>query len=726
MSSALSLNASEASWLADVDPALSLLPRALQSVVASNGSHWELHDVRWTPGRGCRLAYQQRSPRSSSTFAAVDVTGAGWSRHDYRDDRRLPGLAMASDPAVVAGRLAQLFDVPIRHCRVEPVRYRPGSRCVLRYDVETAAGPRTLYAKVFRPERFGEVSSFATALTESTSGSRVVPEVAATWPDLQVMLGAAVHGQAVSSVLGDGTVAVGQRARVAHRVGQLLARFHGLSGVAAPRRTAAEHVAAVVASMDAVTAADARAARRLATVLDLVAARVPAADDEVLGHGGFRPGQVMLSTHGRLTVLDIDGVCLCGRGRDLGTALAHLAWHGVREPAQRAVFGQAQRALLSGYESRAGALDPQALLWWRALGLLQVAVRRYRRLEIRHWPSIPALADEATELLAVRQSKTSPREAADLLDARQMSMVLGRALGRGPSSMLCVDSAEELATARGRRTVIRYAVRGLDGPDPVAVIGKAFTDPRRARTLYDHLRVLHEGPFGSGDLRVPEPLALLSEHRLVLYSYHDGTPLDMVSEPAGAEDGVRRAARWLARLHASDVCLPRTFSSSQEQESTRGWASLIGQAHPRLAGPASALAEKWARSARSAACVAQVPIHKDFHPGHVLVGEDLTVIDLDEARQGDPAFDLAHFCCYLELRNSSRGSGSLRSAFLAEYAAATGWTDSGSFSLFCAYTWIKIAKQWAAGSGPCREAPPAGRLAEARGALAKGEACLTG
>ena len=44
-----------------------------------------------------------------------------------------------------------------------------------------------------------------------------------------------------------------------------------------------------------------------------------------------------------------------------------------------------------------------------------------------------------------------------------------------------------------------------------------------------------------------------------------------------------------------------------------------------------------------------MPIHKDFHTGHLLVGDSVWVIDLDEARQGDRAFDLAHFCAYLEL-----------------------------------------------------------------------------
>ena len=119
----------------------------------------------------------------------------------------------------------------------------------------------------------------------------------------------------------------------------------------------------------------------------------------------------------------------------------------------------------------------------------------------------------------------------------------------------------------------------------------------------------------------------------------------------------------------------------------------------------------------------EVPIHKDFHPGHVLVGDDLCVVDLDEARRGDPAFDVAHFCCYLELGGGYGGSSG-PAAFLDEYAVATGWTDKGTYDPFCAYTWLKIAKQRTLGRGPCRATATARRAAEVERALVKGAECL--
>jgi aminoglycoside phosphotransferase (APT) family kinase protein len=307
-----------------------------------------------------------------------------------------------------------------------------------------------------------------------------------------------------------------------------------------------------------------------------------------------------------------------------------------------------------------------------------------------------------------------------------MTTVLRLALGRGAGApwALEVDSAAELATSAGRRSVVRYTVRGLDGVHPVPVVGKMFAESQRAHLLHDHLRLLHAGPFGAGDLRVPEPLGMLGEQRLVLYRHCDGVPLDRVTDPGELDDGVRRAARWLSRLHTADVRLPRTFSLNQEATSTRQWASLIGNREPILAARSGALAGGWVAAVREAGPAPESPIHKDFHAGHVLVATALHVIDLDEARQGDPMFDVAHFCTYLELTQPT-SHARLRATFLEEYHAVTGRAPGGAYLGFCAYTWLKIAKQSAAGSGPCRQASPAQRRSGAELALARGEACLS-
>lgn len=724
MSHAPALDESRAHWLAGIDPALALLPRALPP--ASFDSSWLLHDVRWDPGIGCRLAYRVESPGSVPAFVAVHVTPTGWRHDDYRDDAHIAGLRLATDPDWIAARMTSVIAEPLLACAVEPVRYRPGSHCVLRYVVRTATGSRSLYGKVFGADAFTGVVTRATALAGTEEGARLVAAVAASWPEVYAAVGAGITGPSVAAVLADPTASATRQLRIAHQLGALLARFHGIRDIEAPAWSATDHIASLAQSLGAVRAADAQLGNRIAAVLDVLGASLPASTRRDLGHGGFRAGQVFESEHG-LVVLDIDGLCRCDPGRDLGTVLAHLRWQAIRHPERQQVLHGAERSLLTGYEARAGRVDPDDLAWWRAAGLLQVGIRRYRRLEVADWPSVPLLVDAAAELLTARHAHTAPGGATDPLDPRQVTTVLRLGLSAASTpGALEVESAEPVASAPGRRAVVRYRIRGLTGEASVIVIGKTFTESRRAQLLHEHLRMLHAGPFGHGALRVPEPVALLCEQRLVLYRYFHGTPLDRVTDTASLEDGVRRAARWLARLHTSPVAFSRRWSQESEEHTTRQWAAVIGRLHPPLAEPARRLADAWAQAARGTGCADEVPIHKDFHAGHVLIGEDTCVVDLDEARQGDAAFDLAHFCGYLDLIAGDAERTRLGSIFVEEYVAATGWRDRGSFAPCLAYTCLKIARQCAGGAGPCRDVPPAQRFRGAEAALERGWQCLSG
>ena len=724
MPGSATLDAPAAVRLAGLDPALRLLPRALPS--SWTASPWELHDVVWRPGEGCRLVVRLRPPRAPGTFVAVDVAADAWWRRGYRDDLALPGVSRAADPDHVARLLGQELDAPVLGCQVEPVRYRSGSRCVLRYRVRTRSGWTTFYAKVFVPDRFPQVAGIQQALATALDGRSLVPAVVALWPQLQTTVGEAVPGTAVSAVLADPTASVAGRLRLAHDLGGRLADFHG-QHVIAPGWSPADQLASLTAMLPAARICDPGTADRVSSLVDVLAASAPETSTEVLGHGGFRAGQVLRSEDGRLVFLDTDGARRCGQGRDLGSALAHLRWQTLRLPGQRAVLRRAEQALLSGYGERRPLVEPAVLAWWRAAGLLQVALRRYRRLEVAQWRQLPDLVEAASDLLTAPGTQPARGGTADLLDVGQMTRVLrpalaGRAAGPQP---VVVESAVELKPAHVTRRVVRYTVRGLDGPETSTLVGKRFAEQHRARLLYDHLDRLHAGPFGSGRLRVPAPVALLPALGLVLYRHCEGTPLHRVSPAAAVADGARLAARWLARLHTSDVRLPRGFSLAQEEKTTGEWAALIASRHPCLAVQAHALAEGWASGVRAAGPVPAAPIHKDFHPGHVLVGDDVCVIDLDEARRGDPTFDVAHFCTYLDLLSADTSGPVARTAFLQEYAAATGWSDPGSYGSFCAYTWLKIAKQGAVGSGPHRTVPTERREHVAR-ALAEGARCLSG
>ena len=708
----ITLDAGTAATLAELDPSLASLPRAFRT--CSGQGPWRLHDVRWTPGEVCRLAYIDDAVGQHELFA-VEVSGNEWGRYGWRDDTALPALTAAADPAEVARRLEPVLGEPVE-CVVEPVRYRPGSRCVLRYDVVGASGSSTFFAKALQPDAYARIAALHTEPSVKAAG--LVAEMVAWWPDLHVVVGRSIEGRSASSILSDPDVPADAKIRLGQDLGDLLARFHDLPVEPDSSWSADQQVITLADAMAAVECADPAIGIRLGAILDTLAASMPEPGDRILGHGSFRAGQVVVTPDGRPVLLDVDEVRRSDREQDLGVALAHVTWQGIRHPNQQKELLQAESALLESYEKAAGELRPEALRWWRAAGLVQVAVRRFRRLEVSSWRMTDTLAEAAENLLS-DISRPSVTEV-DLLDVDQAAKVLHDATGR----VVEVDSAELLGVARGRRQVVRYEVRGLDDTSGAApVIGKQFAQARLARLSYYHLRQLADGPFGGGSFRVPSPIGLAGEHRLLFYRADDGTLLDsLLDGPRGAE-GVRNAAQWLAQLHGSELRLPRELSLARELVSTRQWTAQIAQEHPAAAEAADMLASRWAAAAHSAAIDAVdavVPIHKDFHAGHVLVGEHTCVIDLDEARMGDAAFDVAHFCTYLD----QLGASHLVEWFIESYSAASGWVDKGSLAPFRAYTCLKIAKQGVAGSGPFRDVDREQRLDIADAALARGMACV--
>lgn len=717
MTTSLAAQGSPALALAEVDPALRHLEAAL---ARAEGAGWQRHDARWAPGEGCRLAFRAPGRAGAVTaFHDVRVGPDGVATSHFLDDGGLPGLSTALDPGAVSARLAPLFGGRLR-CTAEPVRYRAGSRCVVRYDVQVPQGQLTLFAKVLSHDGFRAVSSVADTLAAAPSLAGAVPGVVAVWPDLQAVVVRGAVGRSGSAVLGDPDVAGVEREALAGAVGRLLAVLHRHEGLVVPAFTPTDQLATLAQQLRAVEVAAPRLGEKCAEVVAALARTVPFPATPVLAHGGFRAGQLVVGADGHLTLLDLDGLCRGDGGRDLGALLAHLAWQGLRVPQLQEALEAAGSTVVSAYEETAGPVAPESLRWWRAAGLLQVAARRFRRLETQSWGLAASLVDAAQDLVAEQ-----PGPLPALLDGPRLTALLRAGLqANGPEpAELEVDATEELTMVAGRRSVVRCTVRGLDGPAPVAIVGKSFSEPLRARLLHEHLRLLSEAVFVDDDLRVPEPLALLADDTVVLYRCGEGTPVSLLPPGPEALTGVEQAARWLARLHTSSVVLPRALSHAQERASTRVWADLVAAAHPEHAEAAHLLARGWA-DAMPTSPARQVPLHKDFHPGHVLVGSSVCVVDLDEARQGDPAFDVAHFCAYLEAFGAD--DGSLAGAFVDTYAAATGWRGSETLPRYAAYAWLKIARQWAGGTGPCRGSTSGERAAGVARALTRGVTWLSG
>ena len=159
----------------DVDPHLPALPLAfdLDAVTRLFEERWPAHggsarppvsvsacrllDTKYQPSTRCVTSYELMVEHPATTFrptiGAVEVTPTGVAHRLFVDDPELPGLISATDPVCMAERFAALLEQigcpdVVESCLVVPVRYKPESRCVLRYDLRTSTGRQILYGKL--------------------------------------------------------------------------------------------------------------------------------------------------------------------------------------------------------------------------------------------------------------------------------------------------------------------------------------------------------------------------------------------------------------------------------------------------------------------------------------------------------------------------------------------------------------------------------------------------
>ncbi|MFN2558033.1 MAG: phosphotransferase family protein [Nitriliruptorales bacterium] len=246
----------------------------------------------------------------------------------------------------------------------------------------------------------------------------------------------------------------------------------------------------------------------------------------------------------------------------------------------------------------------------------------------------------------------------------------GRVGGSGAYTLRFVDTADV--------TKVTAECRLQDG-DTLFV--KVYSGEEDDANCHAVMSALWQAGFSDpASYRIPEPLAYLPEHRILVMREARGVTLfDELraghGSGAGAGDeGVRQAARWLAHLHTSTVRvgLPWTVWRNLARLSRR--LTRAAAANPdwvvRLNGMLQRLfdlAEQAERPSRL------VQTHGQFRDVHVyLDGETATVIDLDRSRPADPARDVDEFLHRLRWKNfkySSTCPEALTDVFLEEYTA---------------------------------------------------------
>jgi Ser/Thr protein kinase RdoA (MazF antagonist) len=398
-------------------------------------------------------------------------------------------------------------------------------------------------------------------------------------------------------------------------------------------------------------------------------------------------------------IVDLDGLCWASPARDAGNFCASLRWKAIREPHHAAFIEHGIASFMDGYASVRTTPDEHWMDRYTAGSMLKIAARRFRKLNVSEWPLIPQLLDEAHELLRRSERTTSahglaatlPAPVNLALDAGTMTARLRPLLGWSADDheAPAVTRAELIGEKPEHRWTFQYRLSG----ELQQVVGKVYRDKGRGERVHGVLRWLSARAVG-----VPRALGWIDELSMLAYLPVPGRLLSDRLFSARAPLDMDLTAAWLAALHGSELPLDRTFDVENELKNLREWAAVVSDHYPEHAWAADRIATRLVECAPLLGAETSRPIHKDFHYQHVFVGEQAHVIDLDEVRLGDPAFDLAHFCAYLRLLGCRFPAMAAtlerrRDEFLTAYELHARREIGSQFALFYAYTCLKIAKQ---------------------------------
>jgi len=443
--------------------------REHQRVLAPTGAQAGLfiRYLRHKPGRGLCIVYAvdavnvsaaRRRPKARRTSGVdrwVTVTmseltpRANLTVQRFPHDSRLPALAESCAP-VPGSPVFSALEAAARTClsdnswnvisaTAEPVRYKPASRCVIRYRlVLQRATPEgrphhmTLFGKLYRhPEQAVAVHSTMQGLyaEQEQTDQAVIPRPLGIAETLGLSLNETVP-PAAGAQPGPSRTGLyamrprflrGRGGRVLEPVmpdeelsltGTALARLHTshVQPQGAPRTGAmeAQRVVERAAVIAAGNPAQAPAVQRWGNDL---ARRLEQLRPPVYGptHGGFKASQLLFGHH-QVFVVDLDGFCAADPALDVGYFLAYLRpsalWHG--RPGMRQWYEEAAARFIDAYaraSSRRGVDDVllQGILertrCYEAALLFKIATRRVNRLNSPRPRELSAMLAEIARLI---------------------------------------------------------------------------------------------------------------------------------------------------------------------------------------------------------------------------------------------------------------------------------------------------------------------------------------
>jgi len=458
------------------------------------------------------------------------------------------------------------------------------------------------------------------------------------------------------------------------RVGAALAMLHGHPGAdleGCGRETQQETLVAVARGIGVLRPELANRAEGLARD---IAIRVEGfSTDEGPIHGDFYPGQVLIASDA-VNVIDLDRA---GRGDprvDLGNFIAHLECDALEGRIAPGVVASLADALMDGYEEAAHISCRSGIHAFIAAGLLGLAPRPFRTRDPEWAARTATILDCAESVLTSSAGLRRARSAVPPVVSDPFDTLADRALSL-PSEALDPAAMErrfsQLPTFRdggrsvrlsairvnrhksGRRCLIEYdlIVSRDDCPTRLeTVVAKVRSKGADTRT-YRLVQTLWRGGFNkdsADEISVPEPVGLLPELKMWVQRKAPGTPAIELLNDGTAVAVAGRAAAAICKLHESSASPARRHGTDDELRILRERLAEVAVETPSWRRRLDAIFEASVRVAKTLPAAKPRGIHRDFHPGQMLVdGEHIYLLDLDLYAAGDPALDVGNFLAHV-------------------------------------------------------------------------------
>ena len=275
-----------------------------------------------------------------------------------------------------------------------------------------------------------------------------------------------------------------------------------------------------------------------------------------------------------------------------------------------------------------------------------------------------------------------------VMDPACLGRALARALreaGVGPRARVPRSRMRLLRYRPGKRVTLLVA----QGPQSPAYVAKAYHSAAKAAAVVEEAPMLQSATSPAGTLSFAPLVGFVPDLALVVQQRVAGTPLDLLlrspdSSPPGLRQGLQRAGRALAQLHATAVPSRRQRSVEAELVRFGERASRISTVDPVLGHAAADLAERLMTTLDQLPPAHTGVVHGDCKPSQFLITErGVVLLDLDHVGISDQAADVGTFLASLrqqDVRHALAGrsgrpsasSASLAELFLAGYLAGGG------------------------------------------------------